>query len=443
MKKRFFGTDGIRGTFNKFPIITSFFYDLAKSIKITHPNIKKILIGKDTRESGDDIERDISTGLNRVGIKCHSCGLVSTPILSFNTKKYNYDMGIMISASHNPYQDNGVKLFKRNGEKLSDIEELEIEKNISINNISEIKQNFDCKILSKNFTDYQEMMFKKFSKLSNFCQKVVVDCSNGSLSYIAPHILKKLNFNYLNYASKPNGKNINNNCGATFPKILSELTIKNKADIGISFDGDADRVIFCDQFGKIVDGDFILAILSLDLKSSGKLKNNTIVSTKMSNLGFRRFLKDNNIDCLLSDVGDRYVIDIMKKNQSSLGGEQSGHIIFSNNSYCGDGLFTALSIIEILQKKKCSLATLCKKLYKKVPQKLINLKLTNDTNKVLSNSKIKGLLKNQIETEDCDILLRKSGTENLLRLMVQADSQRKLDSIKNKFIDQIKQIDEK
>ncbi len=365
MKKRFFGTDGIRGTFNKFPIITSFFYDLAKSIKITHPNIKKVLIGKDTRESGDDIERDISNGLNRVGIKCHSCGLVSTPILSFNTKKYNYDMGIMISASHNPYQDNGVKLFKRNGEKLSDIEELEIEKNISINNKSEIKQNFDYKILSKNFTDYQEMMFKRFSQLSNFCQKVVVDCSNGSLSYIAPLILKKLNFNYLNYASKPNGKNINNNCGATFPKILSELTIKNKADIGISFDGDADRVIFCDQFGKIVDGDFILAILSLDLKSSGKLKNNTIVSTKMSNLGFRRFLKDNNIDCLLSDVGDRYVIDIMKKNQSSLGGEQSGHIIFSNNSYCGDGLFTALSIIEILQKKNVRLPHYVKNYTKK------------------------------------------------------------------------------
>ena len=442
MKKKFFGTDGIRGIYNEFPITTSFFYSLTKSIKLTYPEIKKVIIGKDTRESGGIIENDIITGFKNVGVDCHSCGVISTPILSFNTKKFEYDLGVMVSASHNPYKDNGIKLFKRNGEKLSDNEEFKIEKNILIEKTKCLKKISNEKILIKNFTDYQEKILKRFSLLSKFDQKVVVDCANGSLSHIAPFIFEKLNFNVFNYGSKPNGQNINKNCGATYPNILSKETLKNKADIGISFDGDADRVIFCDQFGSIVDGDYILAILCLELINSGKLKNNTVVSTKMSNLGFRRFLEKNKIKCLLSDVGDRYVIEMMKKSNCILGGEQSGHIIFSENSFCGDGLFTALLIIQILQKKKCTLATLCKNLFKKTPQKLVNLRLNNEADKVLINSKIKTLLKKNLEKNDRDILLRKSGTENLLRLMVQVENINDLDVIIHQFVKEIKLIDE-
>ena len=441
MKKKFFGTDGIRGTFNEFPITSPFFYDLTKAIKLTFRNVEKVIIGIDTRESSNLIEADIISGFNKMKVVCNSLGVVSTPILCFITKKLNYDLGIMISASHNPYKDNGVKIFDKKGEKLCDNDELKIEKNINLT-----KQNhtqllkFEKKKVS--FSEYENFILDRFSVLKNFDTKILLDCANGSLSEIAPRILGKLNFNFACYGAKPSGKNINKNCGATFPHELSKKTLNEKADIGISFDGDADRVIFCDEKGSIVDGDYILGILAINYKNKKKLFNNSIVSTKMSNLGMRNFFLKEKIKFYLSDVGDRYVAELMKKNNCILGGEQSGHIIFSENSFCGDGLFTALTILEIINETNLSLSKLHRNLFDKSPQHLVNYKLSNNSDVIIKGRTINNLLNKYSKKKNCDVLLRKSGTENLLRLMVQAESKNLVEKIVKEFLIEIKKLDE-
>ncbi len=443
MKKKYFGTDGIRGSFGEFPITLSFLENLANSIKKTNKNIKKVIIGKDTRESCDLIENAIALGFKKNNVEIDSCGIVSTPILSFNTRSFGYDLGIMISASHNPFKDNGVKIFNRNGEKLTDIEEIEIEKNINLselNNFDETK--LTQKILVKKYIDYENNMLNRFSKLSDFHQEMVVDFANGSLSYIGPRILEKLNLVFKKYSCQPSGKNINKDCGAMNPDFLIQKTLHNKAKLGLSFDGDADRVMFCDEKGKIVDGDFVLAILAIFLQKSNSLKNNLIVSTQMSNLGFRNFLKKKKINFILSNVGDRYVIEEMKKNNCLIGGEPSGHIIFSENSYCGDGIYTALLLMEILHEEKCTLKEMCDDLFVKVPQKLINLELKRNPEDILKDPQLNNFLNNIYNEKKYDIVLRKSGTENLLRLMVQAKSKNIVDRLIREILSIIKELDE-
>ena len=442
MKKKFFGTDGIRGTFNEFPITTTFFYNLTKAIKLTFRNVNKVIIGIDTRESSNLIESDIISGFYKMKVECNSLGVVSTPMLSFTTKTLNYDLGIMISASHNPYTDNGIKIFDKNGEKLGDKDELKIEKNINLTNRNHkyLLRKIEKKEVS--FPEYENLLFERFSILKKFKKKILFDCANGSLSQIAPNVLRKLNLNFLSYGVKPNGKNINKDCGATYPQKISSRTLKEKADIGISFDGDADRVIFCDEKGTIIDGDYILAILALFYKNKKKLFNNSVVTTKMSNLGMRNFFIKEKINFFLSDVGDKYVVELMKKNSCVLGGEQSGHIIFSENSFCGDGLFTALTILEILNETNSTLSELQRNLFEKLPQKLVNYKLTIDSELVINDVKIKNLLNKYSKLDNCDVLLRKSGTENLLRLMVQAESKQLVERIIREFYVEINRLDE-
>ncbi len=441
MKKKFFGTDGIRGTFNEFPITTNFFYDLTKAIKLTFRNVNKVIIGIDTRESSNLIESDIISGFNKMKVECNTLGVVSTPMLSFTTKKFNYDLGIMISASHNPYTDNGIKIFDKKGEKLCDKDELKIEKNI---NLTKKAQKYFLKVEENKvrFPEYENSLLKRFSLLKSFKKKILFDCANGSLSRIAPNILRKLDLNFSCYGVKPNGKNINKNCGATFPQEISKRTLKEKAHIGISFDGDADRVIFCDEKGRVIDGDYILAILALFYKKKKKLFNNSVVSTRMSNLGMRNFFFKEKIKCFLSDVGDRYVVELMKKNKCVLGGEQSGHIIFSENSFCGDGLFTALTILEIINDSDLTLSKIHNNLFDKLPQQLVNYKLSNNFDVVIKNKKIGKLLNKYSKTNNCDVLLRKSGTENVLRLMVQAESNNLVENIVKEFLFEINKLDE-
>ncbi|MEE2695121.1 MAG: phosphoglucosamine mutase [Pseudomonadota bacterium] len=441
MKKKYFGTDGIRGTVNKFPIVPSFFANLAVAIKKSQNSIKLILIGKDTRESCEMIENAIISGFKEVGVNCELIGVVSTPVLSFYTKKLEYDLGIMISASHNPYHDNGIKIFKENGEKLDDDEEIKIEKNIEIKEIISNPKIKKIRFRDKNLEEYENHLISKFSKLNDLNIKIVLDCANGSLHHFAPKILNKLGLCIIKYGCDPNGKNINKNCGALFPEKLSRETLINKADIGISFDGDADRVVICDEKGKIVDGDLLLAIIAIYLKEKKILKNNRIVSTKMSNLGFRDFVLKNNLNLSLSNVGDRYVIELMKKNKAILGGEQSGHIIFSENGYCGDGILTALFILQIISEKKCSLSELSKNFFQKIPQKLVNLRLKKNPLLILNDKSINNLVNNTLKNNKCDLLLRKSGTENLLRIMIQANSKKLIQNLLNKFIREIKKID--
>ena len=439
MNKRYFGTDGIRGEADKFPIVPGFLYELALAINNSKKGIKKVLIGKDTRESCQMIEKSLTSGFDSLDVDCHSLGIVSTPILSFYTKILRYDYGIMISASHNPFKDNGIKIFNSNGEKLSDDEELRIESHISKDTKKTI--NFiSPKKLKLKLDKYKTLILKETNSLEKF--KIVLDCANGSLYKFAPELFDSLGANVIKFACEPNGRNINEKCGALNSQFVSELTVNHKADIGISFDGDADRLIISDEKGEILDGDMILAIIGSYMLDKKVLGENKIVSTQMCNLAFREYMKNIGITLYLSKVGDRYVVEKMKETGAIIGGEQSGHIIFSENGFSGDGLMTAIIIINLAKEKKISISKLCSNTFKKNPQKLINLKTKIDPQIILSHKEIKLLETSCLQdSPKTNILIRKSGTENLLRLMVQAKEKKIMDEIINKFLKLIKKIE--
>ena len=317
-----------------------------------------------------------------LGVDCKSIGVVSTPILAFSTQKYKYDLGIMISASHNEYKDNGIKIFNNYGEKLSDEDELLIEKYLDVNfNNSKNKGIFVKKEIK--IDDYENFLFDKLpTKLNLKKTKIFMDCANGSLSYIAPNFFKNLGANIIEYASNPNGTNINKDCGAMYPENLSKLTKMNNADVGLAFDGDADRVLVSDENGRILNGDDILLSIAIYLNFCKLLKGNCVVSTVMSNLGFRDYLKNIGVELYLTSVGDRYVIEKMKEIGASLGGEQSGHIIFSENGFSGDGILTALFLLCIIKQKRCKMSEINNQ-FKKTPQKLINFKLKKKLKELL------------------------------------------------------------
>ena len=368
-------------------------------------------------------------------------GIVSTPMVSFYTKKFKYDFGIVISASHNPYHDNGIKIFKKNGEKLSDFEELKIERIIDT---LEVIPKFNRKIKKRkiNFEDYKVSLKKRFPKLTDINLKIVMDCANGAVFKFAPNFFSDYGAKIIPYSIKPNGVNINKECGAMFPERLSKLTQKHKADIGLSFDGDADRVLISDNKGNILDGDILLAaILKFNnLENRNKIK--AIVSTKMSNLSFRDYLKKSRVKFYLSKVGDRYVIDKMKEKKIILGGEPSGHIIFSDNGYCGDGVLSALSIINIVVKSNIHLSKFVEGLFKKNIQKLVNLKLKKEPDIILNHSIMKKLLPELSKKyKNVDFLIRKSGTENLLRIMVQSKNQSDFNIVLKILTENVKKID--
>ncbi|MFL2679197.1 MAG: phosphoglucosamine mutase [Alphaproteobacteria bacterium] len=441
MKKKYFGTDGIRGKSNKFPIERSFLFKLAIAICNSKSNVKKILIGRDTRESGSKVENFLYNGFCSNNIECHSIGVASTPMVSFYTKKLKYDFGIVISASHNPYYDNGIKIFKKNGEKLSDYEELKIER---ILDKLKVIPKFNRKIKKKkiNFEDYKIYLKKRFPRLTNINLKIVMDCANGAVFKFAPNFFNDYGAKVISYSIKPNGVNINKECGAMFPERLSKLTQKHKADIGLSFDGDADRVLISDNNGKILDGDVLLAAIIKFNNLENKNKIRAIVSTKMSNLSFRDYLKKFRIKFYLSKVGDRYVIEKMKEKKIVLGGEPSGHIIFSNNGYCGDGILSALSIINIVVNSNINLSKFVEGLFEKNIQRLVNLKLKKEPNIILNHSIMKKLLPELSKRyKNVDFLIRKSGTENLLRIMVQSKNKSDFNTVLKILVENVKKID--
>ena len=450
MKKKYFGTDGIRGLVNSYPITSDFFTKLAfcLSENITKSKYKKVIIGKDTRISGDMIETSLIAGFLSMGIECIQLGPVPTPVVSFMTKKNNVDLGIMISASHNPYHDNGIKIFNNKGDKLSDIDEIKVERLIDKNNT----RNF-CKPLligklkkyDSDFLDYKKSINKVIPKNISFKGlKVVLDCANGAAYKIGPEILTEHGVDLITMNIKPTGKNINHNCGALFPNNLKKAVLKNNADLGIAFDGDADRLIICDENGKLVDGDKILAIVSSSLASQGKLKGKGIVATKMSNLGLHVFLNNINLNVYECDVGDRYVIEEMKAQKCNLGGEQSGHIIFSDLSCTGDAILSTLQVLSILKTEGKKLSQLLLG-YKETYQKLENFKLIGDPEKVINNKHLKKKLKvwRELIKKEGSILVRKSGTENLLRVMVQSFEKKMTNKIIKNIKSFIKEIDKK
>ena len=427
MKKKYFGTDGIRGEVNQSKINGEMFFKFGLAAGRYFTNLKKkkqtAIIAKDTRLSGYSLEPALVSGLASAGMHVYTLGPLPTNGLAMLTKIMKANMGIMITASHNPYYDNGLKLFGPDGLKLSDRIEKKIEKLIDrktdlllskpglLGRVKRLETGTDTyiNILKKNFP-------KKFN-LQNM--RIVIDCANGAGYKAAPKLIKSLGAEVIIIGNNPNGLNINEKCGSTFPKKIQTAVKKNNADIGISLDGDADRVIMCDEKGEIIDGDQIIAALSQRWKKKKILKGG-VIGTLMSNYGLEKFFKSKNIKFSRSDVGDRYVKELMQKKNYNLGGEQSGHIILGKFATTGDGLLVALESLFAIRKG--IKASKFFNVFKKTPQVLENVNYKDE--KILrSPSLLKAinLAKKMIKGEG-RVLIRKSGTEAKIRIMAESEN---------------------
>ena len=427
MKNKYFGTDGIRGTVNKGNITGEKFFRFGLASGTYFKNQKKskqiAVIAKDTRLSGYTLEPALVSGLVSGGMHVFTFGPLPTNGLAMLTKSMRANMGIMITASHNPYFDNGLKLFGPDGLKLSDKIEKKIEKlidtNIS-NQLTNPKLLGRVKRLEDGNERYIKILKNNFPKSFRLKgMKIVLDCANGACYKAAPKLLKDLGAKVITLGDNPNGLNINKNCGSTFPNKLQRIVKKHKANLGISLDGDADRIIMCDENGSIIDGDQIIAALARLWKKKGILKGG-VVGTLMSNYGLEKFLKKQKIKFIRANVGDRYVKEIMQKKRFNLGGEQSGHIILGKFATTGDGILVGLEVIQALNRG--IKASKFFNVFEKTPQILKNIKIKDENilkKKTIQNSiqVAKKMIKGQGR-----ILVRKSGTEPKIRVMGESEN---------------------
>ncbi len=437
--QRLFGTDGIRGTVNQDKVTAlmavnlamaagEYFYGRAGTKK------SRVLIGKDTRLSGYMLEPALVAGFTSVGLDSITTGPLPTPAIAHLTRVLRCDLGVMISASHNPYEDNGLKLFGADGFKLSDDVENEIQKRMSKGPVLAKSANLGrARRMEDAIGRYSEFVKQILPKREDLSfMKVVLDCSNGASYKVGPEVLFELGAESIIIGAKPNGKNINLDCGALFPKKMAQMTKSEGADLGIALDGDADRVIFSDEKGEIIHGDQIIAVLAREMKNNNELNNNKVVGTLMSNLGLENFLNKQNIDLYRTNVGDRYILDRMIKSNSKLGGEPSGHILLSDFAKTGDGLLTAIKILSLLKKSGLKASQFLRP-FKPVPQSLKNIK--NINKKILSSNNITNLVEKQEKMLGSEgrIILRPSGTEDLVRIMVECEDENKVREITEKI----------
>ena len=439
MTKKYFGTDGIRGPVNQGNINGEMFFKFGLAAGTFFKNQKKTkqtaIIAKDTRLSGYTLEPALVSGLASAGMHVFTLGPLPTNGLAMLTKSMKANMGIMITASHNPYHDNGLKLFGPDGLKLSDKIEKKIETLIdqkTITQLSKPKVLGRVKRLENGTDEYIKILRKNFPR--NFSLKglkIVIDCANGASYKSGPTLLKILGAKVIATGIKPNGLNINYKCGSTFPKKIQTAVKKYKAHLGISLDGDGDRVIMSDEKGNIIDGDQIIAALAKRWKNKKMLRGG-VIGTLMSNYGLEKFFKRNKIKFLRADVGDRYVKEKMKKNKFNLGGEQSGHIILGKFATTGDGLLVALEILFSLRKGKK--ASKFFNVFKQTPQILENVEV-KDKN-IIDNINCKKAIKlaSKIINGKGRLLVRKSGTESKIRIMIESNNKK----LNKKCIDIIK-----
>jgi phosphoglucosamine mutase len=422
MTKKYFGTDGIRGPINSKNINGDMFFKFGLASGTYFKSQKKrkqtAIIAKDTRLSGYTLEPALVSGLTSAGMHVYTLGPLPTNGLAMLTKMMKANMGIMITASHNPHYDNGLKLFGPNGMKLSDKIEKKIEnlidKKIS-KNLSSPEKLGRVKRLESGTRDYIKILKKNFSKEFNLRGlRIVIDCANGAGYKVGPELLRSLGAKVLAIGVNPNGININNNCGSTYPNKIKFAVKKYKAHIGISLDGDADRIIMCDETGNIIDGDQIIAALALRWKNKKMLKGG-VVGTLMSNYGLEKFFKSEQIKFIRTNVGDRYVKEKMQKNNFNLGGEQSGHIILGKFATTGDGLLVALEVLFAIRKGMK--ASKFFKKFEKTPQILKNIVVKDKT--IIIKPEIKKAIKTaeKLMKGKGRILVRKSGTESKIRVM--------------------------
>ena len=438
--RKYFGTDGIRGIAGE-SLTADWSFTVGKALgkllteKKEHP---KGIIGRDTRISCDMLEQALAAGLTSTGVNVMTVGTIPTPAIAYLTKTIETDSGIMISASHNPYQDNGIKIFGPDGFKLTDEQELHIEQ--LIDNSDKIKNaSFDKigKLYSGSELSQKYIQHIKQSISGDLSGiKIALDCANGATTGIAPFIFGDLEADIETIGCQPNGVNINDNVGSTKINTIAEFVKENNVDMGFAFDGDGDRVLAVDSKGNVVDGDKIMFILAKHLKDQGELKDNMVVSTVMSNIGFYKAIEENGLQSVKTAVGDRYVVEEMRNNSYSLGGEQSGHIILMNYATTGDGILTAVKLADIIKKSGKSLEELANEV-NIYPQKLVNIKVVDKKTAMEDEEVLSECTKVEKELEgNGRILLRASGTENLIRVMVEASS----DELTDKYCEQVAAI---
>lgn len=435
---RLFGTDGARGIAGSeltadlaMKIGASAAYVLGENKKI------KVIVGMDTRYSGDMLACAVNAGLLSMGADVIFVGVVPTPAVSFLVTHLKADMGVMISASHNPAKYNGIKLFNNKGYKLADEIEEKIEYYILDEKLPEctnIGRYERDKNLKNKYINFLCTLANDYNGL-----KVVVDCANGSASATAPTLFEKLNVNAEIIFDNPDGVNINDNCGSTHLDALISKVKETGADLGIAYDGDADRCLLVTNDGDVIDGDYVLAICGKYLKEKGRLNNNAIVGTVMSNLGLRKFCESENINFVATKVGDRYVLEEMLDKDYVIGGEQSGHVIFKEYANTGDGELTSLMVLNILSERKCKLSELAS-IMDKYPQVLVNVNVTKEGKTSFGeDAEINVLIKKYEEELNGDgrILIRASGTENLIRVMIEGKNTEEISRMANDIADLI------
>lgn len=439
--KKYFGTDGIRGKVNQ-KLTAQLALSLGLAIgKIFSNNDthKLAVIGRDTRNSGMMLEQALSSGLLSQGFDVISLGVLPTPAVAFLTRHFKADIGVVISASHNPFWDNGIKFFNSEGKKLDDALESKIESSLEkdfslLNDVSKLgnyEEKHQAKAIYLNYLSQVHLEKKVHHRL-------VLDTANGALSQIAKDFFKKIGYEVITIGDMPNGVNINLGCGSTYLDQLKEKVLENKADLGFAFDGDADRFLVVDGLGESLDGDELLYLYAKYLKQNKMLSNDMVVATVMSNFGLSKALSNLGISLITTSVGDRYVSEGMRKYQANLGGEQSGHLIFNDYNTTGDGLLSAVMLLNILNTEQKPLHEL-KQEMKKYPQVLINVEVRSKDNWDKNPRII-----NEIQLQESTlgglgrILVRPSGTENLIRVMVEGESSEKIQDIAEKIANVIK-----
>ncbi len=451
--RKYFGTDGIRGQANTPPMTAEIALKVAMATAIVlraaqiREKTDRVVIGKDTRLSGYMIEQAMTAGFCAMGLDVILTGPIPTPGVAMLTRSLRADLGVVISASHNPFQDNGIKLFGADGYKLDDSLELEIEDMLERDMTANLALPADLGKASRlddalgRYSEYIKQSFPRRLTLEGL--KIVVDCAHGAAYKVAPQVLWELEAEVISIGITPNGRNINDGYGATSIENLQRAVLDHNANIGIALDGDADRLIVVDEKGRKIDGDQLMATLALFMQSRGRLTNNKVVATVMSNLGLERCLKKNGIELARTAVGDRYVVEKMRADNLALGGEQSGHIVMSDFGTTGDGLLAALQILAVVKEKNIP-ASEALTHFQPVPQILQNVRFEGtalNASAILDKDAVKAALAQAEETlaGDGRILVRPSGTEPVIRVMAEGDDQASVEKVVGALCDVIGQ----
>lgn len=435
--RRLFGTDGIRGIANQEPMTSETALKLGRAaahVFQDSPRKHRIVIGKDTRLSGYMIESALTSGICSMGVDVLLVGPVPTPGIAFLTRSLRADAGVVISASHNSYEDNGIKFFGRDGFKLPDETEKRIEDMISSGALDGVRPTaggigkaFRIDDAIGRYNEFVKSSVPRGMDLSGI--RVVVDSANGAAYKIGPRVLLELGADVISLYDQPNGMNINQGCGSLHPEVISRAVIANKGHVGIAYDGDADRAIFCDENGGVVDGDAVMAICAIEMMKQGRLKHNTLVATVMSNMGLELAIKDRGGRLVRTAVGDRYVMEEMIRGGYNLGGEQSGHVIFLDHNTTGDGIITALQLLTIMKQTDRPLSELaaCMKTY---PQTLVNVNV-RERRELSSIPEIARLMANAEKRLEGRgrLLVRYSGTEPKIRIMIEGEDDQEINTL--------------